>query len=314
MDENQDQESLEPQESQAEGEAKPRTRRKSPKNALYDSLKQIDNLLASKTIKESKAADLVIEKVAIQKVLLQIELDERHDEAIQSAESLKLQHEQDEQEISRLKAENAELRKRVSERLTETVPDLEARQEAKALRETLSVYNKAIRLVCSCISPEIKPQVAIRIIQTVPAIAARPFVQALGIDFNEYARDLQRCDDESLLKIIEQAKSEGPLVQFARAALLVVHHVNTYSNVTNAASNQSLEMTAEEKLAEAKRLTKGTWRSPFLNITALPAPAIPQEAPSQKAEIVRPVHPEELDLSMSRSSYLRYSGSGDLEY
>jgi len=104
--------------------------------------------------------------------------------------------------------------------------------------------------------------------QSCPESAARLFLPMLGLDYVEYARMmLNYKTDRELLDIVEKAvNGDGPLSRFARARLAVNHQ-------TAVAAKPSPQpfvpdtRSAEEKLAEAKAMTR---QSVYSNIRPQP--------------------------------------------
>lgn len=68
---------------------KTRVRLKSPRLQLQVTLQRMEKLAQSGTLKEGKAADLLMSMADLQKMLLQLDLDEKRDAAIQENETLK---------------------------------------------------------------------------------------------------------------------------------------------------------------------------------------------------------------------------------
>jgi hypothetical protein len=294
------------EESSTDSDGKGRTRRKSPKNSLYDSLKQIDALLAKPTLKEAKQADLVIEKVAIQKLLLQME----NDEAIELVKTLKSQVAQHELIIAELQAVNADLSQRVSERVTEIVPDHEAREENEKLRATQKETLGLLKFLTSSLggNPDGKARLAVRVIQNFPA-SAQEFLPLIGCDYSTFMRGI-RMSDQELLDVLEKSQNpNGEMCIVARACLAAVApKVAPKKETAYIPDTRPLDVKMAEADAAAKKLRgPAGFKSAILNITANPAP--PSEPPATEQS---QWHAETFE-SLPRRSYLNYNGSGDLD-
>ena len=238
------------QDAVPETEPQKRKSRKNIRRQLDESIKQFDTLLASTTLKESKVADLLIEKTSLQKMLLQLDLDEKGDEQAQEVERLTNQHTADTLRLATLEQQNTELRRDASQVKTVTVPDpghSKTRQQCDTLSASLKFLTRYV---------EAREQTAVRAIQQLPAEAASIVCDAVGINYREYLQYLMTYRTErDLLKVIEQAQvNDTPLLRFVRAALSVMHSLNLAAPRAGRsdARPESNEMTGEEKLRRAK--------------------------------------------------------------
>lgn len=248
MEETQDQQSVEP-----------KKRRKSARRQLEETVKQFDDCLSSQDLKDGKRADVVIEKAGVLKTLLQVEIDEKHDEALVESQRLQEQHTADTATIDTLKSRVAELESRTNEVKTVTVSD----PETARVKELNAALENLLRVLASRItSDDGKAQMAVRVLQACPASAARLFLPMLGLDYTEYARMMLNYSTErELLRIVENAvNGDGPLSRFARARLAVNHQAAIAAKPKSQPFVQDTR-SAEEKLAEAKAMT----RQPMFN-------------------------------------------------
>jgi hypothetical protein len=242
------------EEIQDQQSAEPKKRRKSARRQLEETVKQFDDCLSSQELRDGKRADVVIEKAGVLKTLLQVEIDEKHDEAVIENQRLQEQCKADAATIEALKRRVAELESRSNEVKTVTVSD----PETARVKELNAALDSLLRVLASRITSEDgKAQMAVRVLQACPASVAKVFLPMLGLDYTEQARMMLNYKDErELLRIVENAvNGDGPLSRFARARLAVCHQTavaakpkpQTYVPDTR---------TAEEKLAEAKAMTR----------------------------------------------------------
>lgn len=232
----------------------PKKRRRSARKQLEDTVKQFDDCLSSQELKDGKRADVVIEKAGVLKTLLQVEIDEKHDEALTENQRLQEQHSADTVKIEELKQRVAELESRANEVNTVTVtnPDAVRVKEPNAALETL------LRVLASRITSEDgKAQMAVRVMQGCSESAARLFLPMLGLDYVEYARMmLNYKTEQELVRIVESAvNGDGPLSRFARARLAVCHQTPVAAKPKPQPFIPDTR-SAEEKLAEAKAMTR----------------------------------------------------------
>jgi hypothetical protein len=240
-------------------------RRRSPRRQLEDIVKQFDDCLSSQELKDGKRADVLIEKAGVLKTLLQVETDEKHDEALVETQRLQEQHTVDAATIEQLKARVTELESRTNEVKTVTVSD----PETARVKELNAALENLLRVLASRItSDDGKAQMAVRVLQSCPEPAARLFLPMLGLDYVEYARMmLNYKTDRELLRIVENAvNGDGPLSRFARARLAVNHQAAIAAKPKSQPFVHDTR-SAEEKLAEAKAMTR---QSPMLNMRPRP--------------------------------------------
>lgn len=228
--------------------------RKNPRRQLEDSIQQFDTLLASKTLKESKIADLLVEKTSLQKMLLQLTLDEKRDEQTQEISRLTTQHTADAARVTELEAQNAELKRQSSRVETVTVPD----PEHAAVRRQMEDYRAAVEFLTTTAGG--REQTCIRAVQTLDRQSATIVCNALGIPWNDYACWVRSYNTEiGLRNVIEKATAvdDSPLLRFCRASLAVNFDTTLAeprSRLTP--SKEKVEtLTAEEKIVQAKRAT-----------------------------------------------------------
>ncbi len=229
--------------------------RKNPRRQLEDSIQQFDTLLASKTLKESKIADLLVEKTSLQKMLLQLTLDEKRDEQTQEISRLTTQHTADAARVTELEAQNAELKRQSSRVETVTVPD----PEHARVRRQMEDYRAAVDFLTATAGG--KEKVAVRAVQALDRASATIMCNALGIPWNDYACWVRSYNTEiSLRNVIEKATAvdDSPLLRFCRASLAVNFDTllaEPRSRLTPHKEEKVETLTAEEKLDQAKRLT-----------------------------------------------------------
>jgi hypothetical protein len=237
--------------------AEPRKRRKSARRQLEDIVKQFDDCLASGELKDGKRADVLIEKASVLKALLQIEVDEQGDETTIENERLSRQHEADVATVAELKAKVEELEVRVREVKTVMVPDPDAPQ----IKELNVALEELLRLLASRMtSDDARLQMAARVLSLCPAPAAKAFLPMLGLNYAEYAgMMLLHKTERELREVVEQAvNGDGRLSRFARARL-AVNHPAAVPAKTQSPSFVPDTRSAEEKIAEAKAMTRRPW-------------------------------------------------------
>ena len=123
-------------------QTKTRVRLKSPRLQLQVTLQRMEKLAQSNTLKEAKAADLLMSMAELQKMLLQLTLDEKKDTLEGEHAALSAQHATDTQRIQELEAQNTELRRDACRVKTVTVPDPEhekIRRKNDMLKSVLSL-------------------------------------------------------------------------------------------------------------------------------------------------------------------------------
>jgi hypothetical protein len=228
--------------------------RRSARKQLEDIVKQFDNCLSSQELKDGKRADIVIEKAGVLKALLQVEIDEKHDDTLVENQRLQEQHAADTATIDNLKSRVAELESRATEVKTVTVTD----SETVRVKELNTALDTLLKVLASRItSDDAKAQMAIRVMQSCPESAARMFLRMLGLDYTDYARMmLNYKTEQELLRVVEKAvNGDGPLSRFARARLAVNHQTAVVARPSPQPFVPDTR-SAEEKLAEAKAMTR----------------------------------------------------------
>jgi hypothetical protein len=228
-------------------------RRRSARRQLEETVKQFDDCLSSQELKDGKRADVVIEKAGVLKTLLQVEIDEKHDEAFVENQRLQEQHTVDEATIEELKSRVTELESRSNEVKTVTVADPETAQ----VKELNAALDSLLRVLASRItSDDGKAQMAVRVLQSCSESAAKLFLPMLGLDYTEYARMMLNYKTErELLRIVGSAvNGDGPLSRFARARLAVNQAAIAAKPTTQPFVPDT--RSGEEKLAEAKAMTR----------------------------------------------------------
>jgi hypothetical protein len=229
-------------------------RRRSARKQLEDIVKQFDDCLSSQELKDGKRADVVIEKAGVLKTLLQVDIDEKHDEALVENQRLQEQHTADAATIDTLKSRVAELESRATEVKTVMVSD----PETVRVKELNAALENLLRVLAGRITTDDgKAQMAVRILESCPESAARFFLPMLGLNYSEYARMMLNYSTErELLRIVENAvNGDGPLSRFARARL-AVNHQAAIAAKPKPQSYIPDTRSAEEKLAEAKAMTR----------------------------------------------------------
>jgi hypothetical protein len=241
--------SQDPQES-----AEPKKRKKSARRQLEETVKQFDDCLLSQELKDGKRADVVIEKAGVLKTLLQVEIDEKHDEALVESQRLQEQHSADSATIEELKRRVKELECRSNEVKTVTVSD----PETARVKELNAALETLLRVLASRImSDDGKAQMAVRVLQACPESAARLFLPMLGLNYIEQARMmLNYKTEQELRRVVESAvNGDGPLSRFARARL-AVNHQTAVAAKPKPQPYVPDTRSGEEKLAEAKAMAR----------------------------------------------------------
>jgi hypothetical protein len=238
-------------------------RRRSARKQLEDIVNQFDDCLASQDLKDSKRADVVIEKAGVLKTLLQVETDEKHDEVLIENQRLQEQHATDAATIDNLKSQVAGLESRANGVKTVTIVD----PETARVKDSNAALDSVLKVLASRITSEDgKAQMAVRVMQSCSESAARLFLPMLGLNYVEYARMmLNYKTDRELLDIVEKAVNDGPLSRFARARLAVNHHTAVAARPSQPFVPDT--RSAEEKLAEARAMTR---QSVYSNIRPQP--------------------------------------------
>jgi hypothetical protein len=200
----------------------------------------MEKLAQSNTLKEAKAADLLMSMAELQKMLLQLTLDEKQDTLEEEHAAAVAQKEADARRIAQLESENAALKSHRCEVMTRVEPDPE-HTKVRAERDTLGA---ALKFLAGVVAN--REQAAIRAIQQLPADAASLVCEAVGIKEREYRQYLMTyTTEQSLLGVIERAQvDDTPLLRFVRAALAVNHSLNLAS--------------PKPKSADAARHSRGT--------------------------------------------------------
>ncbi len=228
---------------------KTRVRLKSPRLQLQVTLQRMEKLAQSNTLKEAKAADLLMSMAELQKMLLQLTLDEKKDTLEAEHAALTAQHAADTQRIQELEAQNAELKRQANRVERIVVPDPE-HEKTRQQCETLSAALNFLAGVSSH-----KEQTAIRAIQQLPADAASLVCDAVGINYREYSQYLMIYKTErDLLNVVERADPDADtsLLRFCRAALAVNQSLNLASQKAKSADAARLHALQEE-LIERER-------------------------------------------------------------
>ena len=210
---------------------KRRNRMKSPRQQLHDSLRQFDEMLNNPNLKETKKAEVLIERASIQKMLWQAERGDDKDAAILENETLKTQHEKDTGEIERLRA--IPTRREVITIQDEESPRL--RQQVAEQQKVIESLQSFIKFLASEFSGD-KPKTAIAVILRFGR-DCKEYVTALGIDFDSYFRNLNNqhaMTEANLRASVDPPEDEHihnflnrPMVsvEFAIAALAVCYQI-----------------------------------------------------------------------------------------
>ena len=229
-------------------QTKTRVRLKSPRLQLQVTLQRMEKLAQSDTLKEAKAADLLMSMAELQKMLLQLTLDEKKDTLEGEHAALSAQHTADTQRIQALEAQNTELRRDACRVKTVTVPDPE--------HEKVRRKNDMLKSVLSLLITQIdREQVAVRALRELPADAASSLCDALGINYREYAQYLIIYKTErDLLNVVERADPDADtsLLRFCRAALAVNQSLNLASEKSKSA-DAARHHSVQEELIESER-------------------------------------------------------------
>jgi hypothetical protein len=232
---------------QTKSRSKTRVRLKSPRLQLQVTLQRMEKLAQSNTLKEAKAADLLMSMAELQKMFLQLTLDEKKETLQGEHAALSAQHAADAQHIQALEAQSAALKSHRCEVMTRVEPDPE-HKKVRAERDTLSAAFKFLAGVVTN-----KEQAAIQAIQQLPADAACSVCDAVGIKEREYRQYLQTYRSErDLLNVIENAQvDDTPLLRFVRAALSVNHSLNL--DVPRPKNDAARLHSLQEELIERER-------------------------------------------------------------
>ena len=203
-------------------QTKTRVRLKNPRLQLQVTLQRMEKLAQSNTLKEAKAADLLMSMAELQRMLLQLTLDEKKETLEGERAALTSRHAADTQRILELEAQSLELKHQANRVERIVVPDPE-HEKTRQQNETMGAALKSLAGVVAN-----KEQTAIRAIQQLPAEAASLVCEAVGIKDREYRQYLYTYRSErDLLDVIEKAQvDDTPLLRFVRAALAVNHGTN----------------------------------------------------------------------------------------
>ena len=240
--------------------APPRRKASKARRDLQATIAQIDAIFPALADKPSKQADILCEKASAVKTLLSLEAEERETEQDIRIKELETRHEGDARRIAELEQQNAALRASL---IPETVkiPD----PEHAAVRQENARLSSLLKVVAESIPTEHeRAQVAICVIERCSQEAARLFVPLLGFPYQQYAQMVTMYKTQQQLNyVISVAQCEGPAVIFAKAALAlrdreskpVARDFDEQRRIPDTRS-------AEEKLREAKELTRRCWASP----------------------------------------------------
>jgi hypothetical protein len=166
-------------------QTKTRVRLKSPRLQLQVTLQRMEKLAQSNTLKEAKAADLLMSMAELQRMLLQLTLDEKKDTLEGEHAAAVAQKEADARRIAQLESENASLKNHKCEIVTHVTTDPE-HLKIRAQRDTLTA---ALRFLAGVVAN--KEQTAIRAIQQLPTDVASSVCDSLGINYREYRQYLK---------------------------------------------------------------------------------------------------------------------------
>jgi hypothetical protein len=300
----------EEQQEGSTGTKKTRIRLQEPEEELRNDLREMKRLLDSKTLREMTRAQLVMRKSAIGEKLLANEREDAENSTLQENETLKAQHTADQQTIADLKLVNADLTQRVSERVTEIVPDHEAREENEKLRTTEKETLGLLKFLTSSLggNPDGKARLAVRVIQNFPA-SAQGFLPLIGCDYSTFMRGM-RMSDQELMDILEKSSNEhGEMCVMARACL-VTRDTQGVPKVPKIVTPEPMDTRSHaERVADAVAQTKreglqGAWKSPILNITANPGPTDPPVPAPAK----RDFHEAAFDALLPRDYRAEFEG------
>jgi hypothetical protein len=240
--------------------APPRRKASKARRDLQATIAQIDAIFPALADKPSKQADILCEKASAVKTLLSLDAEERETEQDIRIKELETGHEGDARRIAELEQQNAALRASL---IPETVkiPD----PEHAAVRQENARLSSLLKVVAESIPTEHeRAQVAICVIERCSQEAARLFVPLLGFPYQQYAQMVTMYKTQQQLNyVISVAQCEGPAVIFAKAALAlrdreskpVARDFDEQRRIPDTRS-------AEEKLREAKELTRRCWASP----------------------------------------------------
>jgi hypothetical protein len=209
----------------------------------------MEKLAQSNTLKEAKAADLLMSMAELQRMLLQLTLDEKKDILEGEHAALSAQHAADTQRIQELEAQNTELRRDACRVKTVTVPD----PEHEKTRQQCEMLKSVVKFVAG-IAPN-KEQAAVRAVQQLNQSVAVIVCDAMGISYREYAQYLMTYKTErDLLSVVERADPDADtsLLRFCRAALAVNQSLNLASEKAKSADAARLH-SVQEELIERER-------------------------------------------------------------
>ena len=209
-------------------EKKTRVRLKSPRLQLQVTLQRMEKLAQHTDLKTAKAADLLMSMAELQKMLLQLSLDEEKEKIEAEHAALSAQHEQDAARIAALEAQNSAFKNHRCETTVITRTD----PEVAAIREQNTALCDILKQMISPLDQDARARLAIQVIMGKPEHVARMFLPTLQVDYAKYRRLLNEYSTEQqLFDVIDRAGdySMGDLVVFCRACLGVVHGVNISS-------------------------------------------------------------------------------------
>jgi hypothetical protein len=252
-------------EAQSSSATPPRRKSSKARRDLQATIAQIDALFPALADKPSKQADILCEKASAIKTLLSLDAEERENEQDQRIKELEAEHEGDARRIAELEQQNAMLRASL---IPETVkiPD----PEHAAVRQENTRLSTLLKVVAESIPTEHqRAQVAIRVIEKCSQEAARFCVPLLGFSYQQYAQMLMTHKTQQQLNhVISAAQCEGPAVIFAKAALALRDRESGKAREAVARQDSDERQyvpdtrSAEEKLREAKELTRKAWALP----------------------------------------------------
>jgi hypothetical protein len=248
-------------EAQSTSATPPRRKSSKARRDLQATIAQIDALFPALGDKPSKQAEILCEKASTIKTLMSLDAEERENEQDQRIKELEAGHEEDSRRIAELEQQNSALR---ASRVPETVkiPD----PEHAAVRQENARLSSLLKVVAESIPTEHeRAQVAIRVIERCSQEAAKCFVPLLGFSYQQYAQMLMtHKTPQQLNYAISAAQCEGPAVIFAKAALALRDRESQAVARQDSDEQRRIPDTrsGEEKLREAKEMTRRCWGSP----------------------------------------------------
>jgi hypothetical protein len=211
---------------------------------LQATIVQIDTLFPALADKPSKQADLLIEKSATIKALINLEAEDRETDQDIRLKELEAGHEADRRRIAEMTQQNRELQTLASTRQVVTVFD----PNHAAVKEERDALQSIVALLAATLAEDARAETAVRVSQSCNSPrAVESFCRLVNIDYGALTRYV--TSSESDLRRLQTARdSNGVLVR----AVLAVNYAAPAKPQAPAGVFIPDPRSADEKLRDAK--------------------------------------------------------------